>query len=134
MTATGLPFLVTITRSWVPATSSMTWLKWAFTAASDCVVMTRIVVISASRVNRCPLADAVISRRAECAADRFAADHGLAIELAAALHTLNDGGRAGPRSLRRLSATQPPMDRRIAALSVAKDRSGAGSPAPTPRT
>src|SRR4051794_22731981 len=51
MTATGLPFLVTITRSWVPATSSMTWLKCAFTAASDCVIMTRIMVITACRVN-----------------------------------------------------------------------------------
>jgi hypothetical protein len=27
MTATGLPFFVTVTRSWVPETSSMTWLK-----------------------------------------------------------------------------------------------------------
>jgi hypothetical protein len=44
MTATGLPFLVTVTRSCVPATSSITWLKCALTAASDCVVMTSIVV------------------------------------------------------------------------------------------
>src|SRR4051794_9160442 len=51
MTATGLPFLVTITRSWVPATSSMTWLKCAFTEASDCVVMTRIVVRVVPLVN-----------------------------------------------------------------------------------
>ena len=45
MTATGRPFLVTTTRSWVPVTSSITWLKRAFTAARDCVVMTRIMVI-----------------------------------------------------------------------------------------
>src|SRR4028119_976506 len=44
MTATGLPFLVTVTRSCVPATSSITWLKCALTAASDCVVMTSILV------------------------------------------------------------------------------------------
>src|SRR5215210_7807655 len=44
MTATGLPFLVTTTRSWVPATSSITLLKCAFTAARDCVVMIRIMV------------------------------------------------------------------------------------------
>ena len=42
----------------------------------------------------CPLADAAISRRAEFAADRFAADIGLALELAAALHALNDGRSA----------------------------------------
>src|SRR3954451_23696265 len=44
MTATGLPFFVTVTRSWVPATSSITWLKWALTAASDRVDMTIILV------------------------------------------------------------------------------------------
>src|SRR3954452_7855308 len=44
MTATGLPFLVTTTRSWVPVTSSITLLKCAFTAARDCVVMTGIMV------------------------------------------------------------------------------------------
>src|SRR5688500_18743106 len=40
MTATGLPFLVTVTRSWVPTTSSITWLKRVLTHARDCVVMT----------------------------------------------------------------------------------------------
>jgi len=44
MTATGLPFLVTVTRSCMPATSSITWLNRALTVASECVVMTRIVV------------------------------------------------------------------------------------------
>jgi STE24 endopeptidase len=39
----------------------------------------------------CPLADAAISRRAEFAADRFAADHGLALELAGALQAMDDG-------------------------------------------
>jgi STE24 endopeptidase len=41
----------------------------------------------------CPAVGAVISRQGEFAADRFAADHGLALELAAALHAL-DGGRS----------------------------------------
>src|SRR3954451_659420 len=44
MTATGLPFFVTVTRSCVPATSSITWLKWALTAANDSVDMTMILV------------------------------------------------------------------------------------------
>lgn len=42
--ATGLPFPVTTTRSWVAATSSRTLLNCAFTAARDCVVMTRTTV------------------------------------------------------------------------------------------
>jgi Zn-dependent protease with chaperone function len=42
----------------------------------------------------CPLADAAVSRRAEFAADRFAADNGLVLELAAAPHSLDDGLRA----------------------------------------
>ena len=56
MTATGLPFLVTVTRSCVPATSSITWLKCALTAASDCVVMTLIVVsppFAVKQLGRC---------------------------------------------------------------------------------
>src|SRR3712207_2409126 len=36
----------------------------------------------------CPLAEAAISRQSEFAADRFAADHGLALELAAALRAM----------------------------------------------
>jgi STE24 endopeptidase len=78
------------------------------------------------------LADAAISRRSEYAADRFAADHGLALELAAALYALKGGGREAPRSLRRLWATHPSVDRRIAALLTAKDRSD-GLETPTNR-
>jgi STE24 endopeptidase len=70
-----------------------------------------------------PLANAAISRRSEYAADRFAADHGLALELAAALHALKGGGREAPRSLRRMWATHPSVDRRIAALLTAEERS-----------
>ena len=42
----------------------------------------------------CPVADAAISRRSEFAADRFAADYGLPLDLAAALHALDDDQRA----------------------------------------
>jgi STE24 endopeptidase len=65
-----------------------------------------------------PLANAAISRRSEYAADRFAADHGLAIELAAALRVLNDGKRA-PRGWSRLLSTHPTSDQRIKALQTA---------------
>jgi len=64
----------------------------------------------------CPLADAAIRRRAELAADRFAADHGLALELAAALHALNDGHRAARGWSQRLLASHPTSDHRIRAL------------------
>jgi STE24 endopeptidase len=63
----------------------------------------------------CPTVDAAISRRSEFAADRFAADHGLARELAAALHALDDGSAACGWS-RRLLASHPPPDRRISAI------------------
>ena len=63
----------------------------------------------------CPLADAAISRRSEFAADRFAADHGLALDSAAAVHALNDGSAACGWS-RRLLASHPTPDRRISAI------------------
>jgi STE24 endopeptidase len=65
-----------------------------------------------------PLANAAISRRSEYAADRFAADHGLAIELAAALRALKDGNRA-PRGWSRLLSTHPTSEQRIKALQTA---------------
>ena len=64
----------------------------------------------------CPLADAAISRQAEFDADRFAADHGLALELAAALHLLDDGRSAGSAWPQRPLASHPTPDRRITAL------------------
>jgi Zn-dependent protease with chaperone function len=67
----------------------------------------------------CPLVDAAISRRAESAADRFAADHGLARELAAALHALDDGHRAARGWSQRLLASHPTSDQRIRALRAA---------------
>jgi len=67
----------------------------------------------------CPLADAAMSRRAEFAADRFAADHGLALELAAALHVLDDGHPAARRWSQRLLASHPTSDQRIRALLTA---------------
>ena len=56
----------------------------------------------------CPLADAAVSRRAEFAADRFAVDHGLALELAAALHALDDGRSVASGGSWRLVASHPP--------------------------
>lgn len=64
-----------------------------------------------------PLANAAISRRSEYAADRFAADHGLAIELAAALRVLDDDKRA-PRGWSRLLSTHPTAEQRIRALQT----------------
>jgi STE24 endopeptidase len=64
-----------------------------------------------------PLANAAISRRSEYAADRFAAEHGPAIELAAALRVLNDGKRA-PRGWSRLLSTHPTVEQRITALQT----------------
>jgi STE24 endopeptidase len=64
----------------------------------------------------CPLADAWVCRRAEFAADRFAADRGLAVELSSALSALNDGSSAVPRWSRRLAASHPSLDRRISTL------------------
>jgi Zn-dependent protease with chaperone function len=64
-----------------------------------------------------PLANAAISRRAEYAADRFAADHGLAIELTDALHVLDDGKRA-PRGWSRPLSTHPTSEQRIRALQT----------------
>ena len=71
----------------------------------------------------CPLADAAVSRRAEFAADRFAADHGLALELAAALSALDDGRCTASGWLWRLLASHPMPDRRISVLLAAADAS-----------
>ena len=65
-----------------------------------------------------PLTNAAISRRSEYAADLFAADHGLAIELTAALRVLNDGNRA-TRRWSRLLSTHPTSEQRIKALQAA---------------
>jgi STE24 endopeptidase len=64
----------------------------------------------------CPVVDAAISRQSEFDADRFAADHGLALELAAALRRLDGGPSAGSAWPRRLLASHPTPDRRITAL------------------
>ena len=65
-----------------------------------------------------PLANSAISRRSEYAADRFAADHGLAIELTAALRLLNYGNRV-PRGWSRLLSSHPTSEQRIKALQMA---------------
>jgi STE24 endopeptidase len=64
----------------------------------------------------CPLADAAMSRRSEFAADRFAAAHGLAPELAAALRAMDGGQRAAGGWSRLLLASHPTLDRRISAI------------------
>src|SRR3954454_17249109 len=64
-----------------------------------------------------PLANAAISRRSEYAADRFAAHHGLAVELAAALRVLDDGKRS-PSGWSRLFSTHPTAEQRIRALQM----------------
>ncbi|MCU1667899.1 MAG: rane protein of unknown function [Blastococcus sp.] len=72
-----------------------------------------------------PLANAAISRRAEYAADGFAADHGLAIELAAALRVLDAGHRA-PRGWSRVLSSHPTSEQRIRALQTATVGPGEG--------
>jgi STE24 endopeptidase len=64
----------------------------------------------------CSLADAAISRRSEFAADRFAADHGLALELAAALRAMDDDQRVAGEWSWRFLASHPTPDRRISAI------------------
>src|SRR3954453_5458333 len=64
----------------------------------------------------CPAVDAAITRQGEFAADRFAADHGLALELAAAPHALDDGRSTACGWSRRLLASHPTPDRRISAI------------------
>ncbi len=65
-----------------------------------------------------PLGNAAISRRSEYAADRFAADHGLAMELAAALRVLTDGHLAAC-GWSRLLSSHPTSEQRIRALPTA---------------
>ena len=64
----------------------------------------------------CPPVSAAVSRQAEFAADRFAATHGLALELAAALHATHDADRAASGWSRRLLAFHPTSEQRICAL------------------
>jgi STE24 endopeptidase len=64
----------------------------------------------------CPVADAAISRRSEFAADRFAGDHGLARELAAALQVMDDGRRVVRGWAPQLLVSHPTLEQRIDAL------------------
>ena len=76
----------------------------------------------------CPLADAAVSRQSESAADRFAADHGLALELAAALHAMDDGRRAASTGWsRRPLASHPTSEQRIRALLAATGSSSSST-------
>ncbi|UOY03172.1 M48 family metalloprotease [Blastococcus sp. PRF04-17] len=76
----------------------------------------------------CPSVEASISRRSEFAADRFTADHGLALGLAAALRAMDDGQRGTCGWARRLLASHPTPDRRITALLAASAAGGTGGP------
>jgi STE24 endopeptidase len=76
------------------------------------VVVTGVAVLTVS----CPLAAAAASRRAEFVADRFAADQGLAVPLAAALRALGGERSAAHGRLQRTLASHPAVDRRIDAL------------------
>jgi len=67
----------------------------------------------------CPLADAAISRHGEFAADRFAADHGLALDPASALQTMDDGRRAARGWSRRFLASHQTSAQRVRALLAA---------------
>ncbi|WP_336031692.1 M48 family metalloprotease [Geodermatophilus sp. FMUSA9-8] len=82
-----------------------------------------VLVFLGLAVVLCPLADAAISRRAEFVADRFAADHGLALQLAAALGAMDDGQPAASGRLRLLLASHPTSERRIRALLAANTAS-----------
>ncbi len=82
-----------------------------------------VLVFVALSTVLCPFADAAISRRAEMSADRFTAEHGLAVELAAALHAMNDG-RCAASWWRRLLASHPSAEQRIQALLAATAASG----------
>src|SRR4051794_16028695 len=73
-----------------------------------------------------PLADAVISRRVEYTADRFAADCGLAAELTIALRVLDDGHPA-PRGWSRLLSSHPTSKKRITETKVRELQDGPGS-------
>jgi STE24 endopeptidase len=65
----------------------------------------------------CPLADAAIARRAEFAADRFAAEHGVGAQLAVALERLNGDAADELRWSAGLLSRHPAVDRRLDALA-----------------
>lgn len=70
----------------------------------------------------CPLADAAVSRRSEYAADRYAADVGVAPHLAGALQVLVGKQRRRAGLVARLLSRHPDMGRRIEALGGAPGR------------
>jgi STE24 endopeptidase len=82
------------------------------------------VVLSAVAVCTvvCPLADAAVSRRSEYAADRYAADVGVAPHLAGALQVLVGKQRRRAGLVARLLCRHPEMGRRIEALGGVSGR------------
>jgi len=71
----------------------------------------------------CPLADAAISRHSECAADRFATQHGVGLQLAAALARLDRGRDRRQTRTQAALNRHPNTGRRIAAIDRLQARS-----------
>lgn len=65
----------------------------------------------------CPLADAMLARRGEYAADRFAAERGVGDDLASALAVLHQGQSESRRAAARLLGRHPSLERRLDALA-----------------
>jgi STE24 endopeptidase len=66
----------------------------------------------------CPLIDAAVSRRSEYAADRFAAQRGVAPHLADALRVLDRGAACRRTPMVSLLASHPSTSRRVEALTA----------------
>ena len=86
---------------------------WAVAALLSAVAVCTVV---------CPLADAAVSRHSEYAADRYAADVGVAPQLAGALQVLAGMQRRRAGLVARLVSRHPEMSRRIEALGGAPGR------------
>ena len=76
----------------------------------------------------CPLADAVVSRRSEYAADRYAAQLGLGPHLALALEILNGGRGRRARWSTRIVSRHPDLASRIDRLTAAAAEPAPGRP------
>ena len=66
----------------------------------------------------CPLIDAAVSRRSEYAADRFAAEHGVGPQLAAAFRVLDRGASCRRSPMARFLVSHPSTSRRVEALTA----------------
>ena len=97
-------------------------------ARNDWLIAAVLIGVAAATV-LAPLAQAKNGRRSELAADRFAADRGLAAPLASALVVLA-GGRPSALRRRDVLASHPTFDERIDVLAASTpSQEGATSPA-----